>query len=195
MKVYLKSSPPVNSVRVRQGQQCPMSCACTAAAGPATQGVPLVLSWWNPESQLYHLSGRGESLSPWGITPADFLFLANEGTTLLLGVRELLLSHISDCTCVGPQQPTSLWKMAEMGCKNGRYPKSWNVSCSFSLWPIYWFKLSTWQIKLFVPLALCPLPSLGRTEALCWSCLSLCAGPAEVTLKSSSWKSEDPKKP
>lgn len=124
---------------------------------------PLSSARWNPEPQLCNLSGREDSLSPWGIPPADFLFLANEETTLLVGVRKLLISHLSDCMCVGTQ-PTWLWKMAEMGCKNGRYPKSWNMSCSFSLWPIYSFKLSSWKIKLFVPLARCPLPSLRHGQ-------------------------------
>lgn len=146
--------------------------------------LSLSLNWWNSG---FILSDREESLSPWGITPADFLFfLANEETTSLVGVRKLLLSHLPDCMCVGAQQPTSLWKMAEMGCKNRRYPKSWNMSCSFSL--IWAFCLKDWT-----DCASCPLPfALSGAQAEprlgAVSCLSLGAGPAGVTLKSSSSK-------
>lgn len=119
--------------------------------------LSLSLNWWNSG---FILSDREESLSPWGITPADFLFFWQMKKPLHLLVLGNSCSHTYLTVCVwehSNQHPCGKW--LKWDAKIGGTPKA-EICLAHSLW----FELSAWKIELIVPLAHCPLPSLGHRQ-------------------------------
>lgn len=153
----------------RARQKCPSE--------PFLQAQPLLSQPGDPpRPQL------GENRSPAGaiclaertvlshreLPPAGPLFLANEEIALLLAVYNEIIALALIWLYAQESKITDIpvsWKMAGIIHKNGRYLRSWSMSCAFSLlWLFCWFMLAAWKTKMFVSPTHSSLPPLRHRQ-------------------------------